>query len=29
MVNRLEFQEDLSAIHREMIRLGSMAEARQ
>ena len=26
MVNRLEFQEDLSAIHRDMIRLGSMAE---
>ncbi len=27
MVNRLEFQEDLSAIHREMMRLGSMAES--
>ncbi len=26
MVNRLEFQEDLSSIHRDMIRLGSMAE---
>ncbi len=26
MVNRLEFQEDLSNIHRDMIRLGSMAE---
>lgn len=26
MVNRQEFQEDLSKIHRDMIRLGSMAE---